>query len=83
MIINSFHMYFNSGLSGKTVVMIIQGLRVQGAEGSRDEWGKQTRGRGDAEMGREIRQVISDKRAAVVWRSERLISYRFAVYYIL
>ena len=44
---------------------------------------KQTRRHGDAEMGREIRQVISGKRAAVVWRSERLISYRFAVYYIL
>lgn len=66
------------------MVMIIQGSRVQGAEeGPRDEWEKQTRRRGDAEMGREIRQVISEKRAAVVWRSERLISYRFAVYYIL
>jgi hypothetical protein len=38
---------------------------------------------GDVEMGREIWQVISEKRAAVVWRSERLISYSFAVYYIL
>jgi hypothetical protein len=50
MIINSFHMYFNSGLSGKTVVMIIQNLRVQGAEeGPRDEWEKQIRRRGDGE----------------------------------
>ena len=50
MIINSFHTYFNSGLSGKTVVMIIQDSRVQGAEeGPRDEWEKQTRRRGDGE----------------------------------
>jgi hypothetical protein len=43
MIINSFHTYFNSGLSGKTVVMIIQDSRVQGAEeGPRDEWEKHT-----------------------------------------
>jgi hypothetical protein len=84
MIINSFHTYFNSGLSGKTVVMIIQDSRVRGAEeGTRDEWEKQIRRRGDGEMGREIWQVISEKRAAVVWRSERLISYSFAVYYIL
>jgi hypothetical protein len=75
MIINSFHMYFNSGLSGKTVVVIIQGPRIQGMSGKIRH--------GDAEMGREISQVISEKRAAVVWRSERLISYRFAVYYIL
>jgi hypothetical protein len=82
MIINSFNMYFNSRLSGKTVIM----MRVQGAEGPRVQGmsgKKQTRRHGDAEMGREIRQVISGKRAAVVWRSERLISYRFAVYYIL
>jgi hypothetical protein len=45
MIINSFHMYFNSGLSGKTVVM----MRVQGADGSRDEREKQTLRRGDGE----------------------------------
>jgi hypothetical protein len=69
-------MYFNSGLSaGKTVEVIGQGTRVQGMSGKNRH--------GDAEMGREIRQVISEKRAAVVWRSERLISYRFAVYYIL
>ena len=79
MIINSFHMYFNSGLSGKTVVMIIRGSKGPRAQGMSGK--KQTRD--DAEMGREIRQVISEKRAAVVWRSERLISYRFAVYYIL
>ena len=38
MIINSFHTYFNSGLSGKTVVLIMRVREVQGAEGSRDEW---------------------------------------------
>ena len=80
MIINSFHTYFNSGLSGKTVVM----MRVQEAdEGLRDERERKTRRDGDAKVGRGLRQVISEKRATVVWRSERLISYRFAVYYIL
>ena len=50
-------MYFNSGLSGKTVVMIIQDLRVQGAEERpRDEWEKQIRRRGDGE--------IKDKKSA-------------------
>jgi hypothetical protein len=50
MIINSFHTYFNSGLSGKTVLMIIQDSRVRGAEeGTRDEWEKQIRRRGDGE----------------------------------
>jgi len=47
MIINSFHTYFNSGLSGKTVVMIIQGSRVQGAEERVQEMSEKNR-HGDA-----------------------------------
>jgi len=53
MIINSFNMYFNSRLSGKTVVM----MRVQEAnEGLMDEWERKTRRHGDWE-----RNMVSDQ----------------------